>query len=203
MHCKYNYPTSCNNSAADAQLRDRSCFRTVPTPLHITTYSIIQDSSSASTSTGQHCSAGRSPTARAVTTRTMPRAAGELRLSQDRTPKVPDVHAMSRGGVLAVFQKPFQWWHRLTSRQSRRRSSFHAAPRTFVVVVLVEALNALSLRVHEAAARGSAVDTELCGVLTDLDISPVTPIDKVAMDAARIWATVEDEEDATRGSATG
>ena len=64
------------------------------------------------------------------------------------------------------------------------------------MAALAKAFNALSFGVHEAAAQGSCVnDTELCNVLVDLDISPGKPAHKAAVDAAREWATLEDEED--------
>lgn len=49
---------------------------------------------------------------------------------------------------------------------------------------------------HEAAAQGSCVnDTDLCDVLTDLDISTGKPADHAAIDPARVWTAVEDEEE--------
>lgn len=65
------------------------------------------------------------------------------------------------------------------------------------VAELEEALNALSSTVHRATGRGSSsvVDADLVEVLVNLDISPGKPADEAAIAAARVWATVEDQED--------
>lgn len=67
------------------------------------------------------------------------------------------------------------------------------------MAALAEALNALSVGVHEEAAQGSCCcvdDTDLCDVLTDVDVSPGNSADHAAIDAATVWVTaVEDEGD--------
>ena len=60
---------------------------------------------------------------------------------------------------------------------------------------LAETLNKLTSRVHEAKDHGSPADTELVDVLVNLDINPGEAADEAAIQAATVWALLEDQED--------
>ena len=60
---------------------------------------------------------------------------------------------------------------------------------------LAEKLDKLSSRVHEAKDHGSPADTELVNVLANLDINPGEAADEAAIQAATVWATLEDQGD--------
>ena len=64
------------------------------------------------------------------------------------------------------------------------------------VAALAGALNKLSMRVHQAEKKGSPVtDKEMIHVLANLDITPGLPAGEEAIEAAEVWATVEDQRD--------
>ena len=61
---------------------------------------------------------------------------------------------------------------------------------------LKDALNMLSMSVRDAQQQGSRVeDEDIREMLANLDITPGEAASEEAMDAIRVWATVEDEED--------
>ena len=65
------------------------------------------------------------------------------------------------------------------------------------VAALARALNKMSMRVHQAEKEGSPVtDKEMIDVLANLDIAPGLPAGDEAIEAAEVWARVEDQKDA-------
>ena len=62
------------------------------------------------------------------------------------------------------------------------------------VAELVNALNALSVGVQEAAQGSSVQDKELAEVLVNLQIVPGQPAYKAATDAVQTWTGLEDQE---------
>lgn len=64
------------------------------------------------------------------------------------------------------------------------------------MVALAITFNGLRLGVYDAATQGSGANNiEFFDVLGDLDTSPRKSADNAAMAEARVWTTVDDEED--------
>ena len=63
------------------------------------------------------------------------------------------------------------------------------------VAELTATLDALSVRAGAAIKEGGVQDSELCEVLTQLEIVPGRPVPPAAVVAAQSWATLEDQED--------
>ena len=90
---------------------------------------------------------------------------------------------------------------KLTNAHGKARGRVTDPP----VKALKDALNMLSMSVRDAQRQGSRVeDEDICEMLANLDITPGEAAGKEAMDAIRVWATVENEEgvaEAMRGDA--
>ena len=63
------------------------------------------------------------------------------------------------------------------------------------VAELTATLDALSVRAGAAIKEGGVQDSELCEVLTQLEIVSGRPVPPAAVVAAQSWATLEDQED--------
>ena len=90
---------------------------------------------------------------------------------------------------------------KLTNAHGKARGRITDSP----VKALKDALDMLSMSVRDAQQQGSRVeDEDIREMLASLDITPGEAASEEAMDAIRVWATVEDEEDvaeAMRGDA--
>ena len=60
---------------------------------------------------------------------------------------------------------------------------------------LVNALNALSVGVQEAAQGSGVQDKELAEVLVNLQIVPAQPAHKAAIDAVQTWTGLKEQEE--------
>ena len=87
---------------------------------------------------------------------------------------------------------------KLTNAHGKARGRVTDPP----VKALKDALNMLSMSVRDAQQQGSRVENEdIREMLANLDITPGEAASEEAMDAIRVWATVEDEEDVREDAA--